>query len=202
MVRHDFTCTTCDRSFEASIDVATLPAGPPCPTCGAATIRVFLPPQVTWNVDAVVVYRAPDGTFRYPGDPGGASCAKYEHLGYERIEARGFASARALERRLNATEASHMARMDERRQAQREHGDRIRGAELRRVMQQHMTDAGRHYATRVIALRDQVAAARARRTGRDPHRPGRDPGLHIEAYSMDRSNRDESRGTDGRRRRD
>ena len=194
-VLHDFQCGTCDRLFDALVDAATLPAGPPCPTCGSATERRVLPPAVRWTPNAVVVYRAPDGSFRFPGETGGASCAKYDRFGYERIEARGFAEVRRLEQRMNAHERSHMARLDERRQALREHGERLRSSELRRVMEQHMTEDGRKFARRVVELRDQIADVRKRR-GLDRERPtprlGGEPGLHVECYSNDRSNREPS----------
>ena len=49
--------------------------------------------------------------------------------------------------------------------------------------------------------RDLMRAAMAR-NDRKPKPTFREPGLHVEAYSMDRSSRDESRDSRGNRRRD
>lgn len=177
-VLHDFTCLTCDRIFEAMVEASTLPAGPLCPTCAAPTERIFLPPRVTWRADAVVVYRAPDGSFRFPGDTHGPGAAKYDHLGYTRLEARSALEVRALERQLNQTEQSHMARQTEVRAARREHGEGIRRSELRRQMQ-GMTRMGRDIARAAMAKGDRRPLMR---TG--------ESGIRVEAYSNDRSNRE------------
>lgn len=174
-VLHDFQCETCDRTFEHVVDAAILPVGPPCPTCQCATIRVFLPPRVTWSPDAVVVYRAPDGSFRFPGDTRGASTAKYDALGYERIEARGAAEVRHLETRMNRTERAHMERRTEHEQARREAGESLRRSDLRGRMQS-MSRMGR-----------DVARAAMRRTDAAPKPRTRDPGIHVECYSNNRN---------------
>lgn len=192
MPLYDFQCGTCDRVFEAIVPSSQIPAGPPCATCQGETMRVWLPPRTQWSVpDAVVVYQAPDGSFRYPGENGGSATAKYDRMGYKRIEARGVAEVRALERRLNAAENSHQRRLAEDRQAREEHGESMRRSELFRQMAS-MSRLGR-----------DVARAAINRHNNQRHRgwhPG--AGLHIDAYSNDRSNRDDSRGGDGRRRRD
>ncbi len=190
-VLHDFQCTACDRIFEAVFTVDTdHPIGPPCPTCTGETIRVFLPPSVRWTPDAVVVYQAPDGSFRFPGETGGASCAKYDRLGYTRVEARGFAEVRHLESRMNTHEHSQMMRKQEQIQERRERGESLRRSELRSRMQ-GMSRLGRDVA--------RAAMARTDAKGRPIVR---DAGLHVDAYANDRSNRDDSRRGDGRRFRD
>ncbi len=204
MPLHDFRCGTCDRVFEAVVAVDVLPAGPPCPSCTSSTERIWLPPLVRRATpDAVVVYRAPDGSFRFPGDTTGLSTSKYDAMGYERIEARGFAEVRQLESRLNASERSRMARIHERTCERREHADSLRSAELRRVMQQHMTEAGRAFARSVLDQRDAIRRARQTRGSASTESSSRrEPGVHIEAYSMDRTNRESSRDAQGRRRPD
>lgn len=190
-VLHDFQCATCDRIFEAVFVVDTdRPVGPPCPSCQGETIRVFLPPRVTWTPDAVVVYRAPDGSFRFPGENAGTSTAKYDRMGYERIEARGFAEVRHLESRMNAHEQSIMRRRHERVQQLSEHGESLRRSELRSRMSS-MSRLGRDVA--------RAAMARNDRKGR--RGPG-EAGIRVDVYSTDRGNRDESRRPDGHRYRD
>lgn len=202
-INHDFQCANadCGLQFDAVVEYTRLPAGPPCPLCQSPTARIWLPKRVSWNADPVVVYRAPDGSYRYPGESSGSTTAKYDRMGYERIECRGFAEVRSLEKRLNDAEHSRSQRQHELTQARREHAEAIRNSELRRVMQQHMTEDGRKFARRVMELRDQVADARRRRNldrGREEHRSGLAPGIFIEVYSMDRSNRER----DGRSRRE
>lgn len=183
-VLHDFRCDVCDREFESVVEAATLPAGPPCPTCGGPTTRVFLPPPVRWTPNAVVVYQAPDGSFRFPGATDGASTAKYDRLGYTRVEARGFAEVRHLEQRLNRQERAQMERIHERREQLRASGESMRRSDLRQRMQ-GMSRLGR-----------DVARAAQAQTDARPSRRVNDPGVHVEAYSNTRSNRDGGRGRD------
>jgi hypothetical protein len=214
VVRHDFQCETCDLTFEADVEVEQLPAGPPCKTCQSSTVRVFLPPASRWTPDAVVVYRAPDGSFRFPGDTGGISAAKYDRLGYERIEARGFAEVRTLERRLNAHEQSQLRRAEDRRLEYAEHVDSQRRSEIRRQLDQgfripetvlrggQVVQTGRMTTVHLSARGRDAMRAAAESNDRKGHRRIGETGIHVDAYSNTRSNRDESRGADGRRRRD
>lgn len=216
-VLHDFKCTTCDRVFEDVVDVAQLPVGPPCPTCASLTERIWLPPRVRWTPDAVVVYLAPDGSFRFPGETGGAGCAKYDAMGYQRIEARGFPEVRALEKRMNTSESSHMTRLEERRLELQEQGLSLRRSEIRRGLEQgfRIPEARLNPRTNEVEHTGRMTTVRMRGQGRDamrammtredakgPRRVGTEPGIHIEAYSNDRSNREESRDARGHRHRD
>lgn len=219
MPRYDFQCGTCDRVFEDMIPLAEYPRCAPCPTCQSpdAVTRVHLPNgRVHQLPDSVVVYRAPDGSFRFPGDTGGASTAKYDAMGYERIEAKGWAEVRKLEHRLNDREQSQLSRANERRAEVQERADSQRRSEIRRGLEQgfvipesrldRRTGQVVHTGKRItVHLRD-----RAKDTMREAmeqnqakgHREIRDPGIHVDAYSNDRSNRDESRDPRGKRRRD
>jgi len=191
MPLYDLACQSCGRQFEHFIPLTLYPTTPPCPTCGEPTIRELLPPvNRRATPDAVVVYRAPDGSFRFPGDTGGISAGKYERMGYERIEARGHAEVRRLEKRLNTHETSQMARLAEHQAARREHGETLRRSELRARMQS-MSREGRDLARAVI-----------NRNNAKPVRVVRNPGLHVDVYSNDRGNRDESRDRRGKRFRD
>lgn len=170
--------------------LAMYPATPPCPTCGAATVQVHLPPAARWSVDPVVVYRGPDGEFRFPGDAAGASARRYEQQGFERIELRNAADVRRFEHVMSQREYSRAARRVERKQFMREERERHSRSELRRLMSS-MTPFGR-----------ALARAAVQRNNDKPVERARDAGFHVEAYSYDHSNRPESRDAQGRRRRD
>ncbi len=160
---------------------------PPCETCGGPTERIYLPPRTTWQVDPVIVYQAPDGSIRFPGAKEGLSNAKYEKQGFKRIEIRGAQEMRSFEKHMNAHERSIMSRKLENRQRADEERERFNRGELRHKMK-GFSRAGRDLARAAMARND--------------HRPrtySKEPGFHSEVFSNDRSNRDESRGTDGRR---
>jgi hypothetical protein len=184
-------CLTCDHLDEYNRPVAEYPRTRPCSSCGGATEQRHLPPrQPTTLPDAVIVYVAPDGSYRFPGETSGAACAKYDALGYRRVEARGFAEVRTLESKMNRRERAHMERIAEAAQARREHGESLRRSELFHQMRS-MSARGRDVAQAVIDRHN----ARRRSTARDP-------GLHVDAYQNNRGSRDESRRGDGKRHRD
>jgi hypothetical protein len=168
------------------------PATPPCPhdDCGAPTEQVHLPPHVRWRPDPVVVFRAPDGSFRFPGDTNGPGVGKYDRMGYERIEVRSATEMRSLERRMNAQERSTASRVFERQQQAMEASVAERRRDLFDAMG-HMSTFGRE------AARAAIARSESRR-----RRGVSDAGLYSEVYAWNRSNRDEARDPDGRRRRD
>lgn len=223
-VNHDFRCDNpeCDTQyFDALFDLAQQDpltgdfSGPPCPTCHGSTIRVILPPRTQWRCDAVVVYRAPDGSFRFPGAIDGASTAKYDRAGYERIEARSAAEVRHLEKRLNAHESSQLARANERRAA---HIEQIEGQrrsatrdgmnqgfyipetrlEVRGGKEQVVHTGRRIFVPPTTRLRDRLRATMSRNDAKGHRRIG-EPGLHVDVMSNDRSSRDESRRSDGKK---
>jgi len=225
-VLHDFQCTVCDRVFDAVAEVIDDPASstgtrvtcPPCPTDQQPTVRVFLPPTVTWTPDAVVVYRAPDGSFRYPGENAGTSTAKYDRMGYERIEARGFAEVRHLESRMNAHERSQLSRASERRLAQLEAADAHHRREARNGLDQgfmvpetrlvmkngkeEVVHTGRRVLVQLSARSKDILRATMSRNDAKGHRRVGAPDIHVDAYSNSRGSRDESRRSDGKRYRD
>ena len=186
----DVRCTACGEVHEAYRALADWPKTPPCQTCQQPTEQVLLPKAVQWSVDPVVVFKAPDGTFRFPGDANGKSAANYSKLGYERVEIRGALEMRGFERHMNARERSEMSRRVERKEQMREEREsRTRG--ILRDEMRHMTPLGRDLARIAMARND--AKPKQRSDG---------AGFHSEVYSVDRSNRDESRDSSGRRRRD
>ncbi len=179
-----------DHLHEVMRALADYPATPPCPTCGAATVQVHLPPRQQWTADPVVVYQAPDGSFRFPGDTTTLSTSKYDRAGFTRIELRSAADVRRFERHMNQREYARASRRVERAQQAREERESVTRSELRRHMQS-MSERGRALARATMRHHDQQPRARTREAN-----------FHVEAFSYDHSNRMESRDPSGRRRRD
>lgn len=179
-----------DHIYEVHRPIADWPATPPCPDCGATTEQIHLPRAVQHSIDPVVVYKAPDGSFRFPGDPNGLSSANYSRQGFERIELRSAADVRRFERVMNKREYARASRRIERLHQQREQRESATRSELRRLMST-MTPRGR-----------AIARAAIERNNAKPQPRTHDAGFHVDAFSNDRSNREESRDAQGRRRRD
>lgn len=179
-----------DHVSEVHRPLAMWPATPPCVTCGQPTEQIHLPKAVQWTPDPVVVFRGPDGVYRFPGDPNGRAAAKYARDGFERVELRGAADVRRFERHMNKHEFSRACNRAEFMQRAREAREKDLRGQLR-MKGQSMSRRGR----------DLMRAAFEYNDGK-PREKGKDPGFYSEVYSMDRSNRDESRDPQGRRRRD
>ncbi len=188
------------------------PETPACPHCGEKTEQAHLPKAVQWTPEPVVVFQAPDGSVRFPGDRNGLSARNYERQGFNRIEIRGAAEMRHFEKHMTKAEFSRAQRTVERKLQQREENDSRRAADIRHGLQQgfripeldpktgqrtgRMTTV--HLSERGRAM---MMANHARGEARPRPRAG-DPGFFSEVYSMDRSNREDSRDEQGRRRRD
>lgn len=183
-------CSVCHEYSEVMRPLSMWPATPPCPKCDGLTEQRHLPPQPRALPGPVVVYQMPDGSFRFPGDPDSLATRAYDRQGGRRIELRGWAQVRPFEKHMNDVERARVARRMEKEQATREEGSRARRSELRQKMQS-MTEAGRHFARVVMGRNDAK-----------PNPKPYDTGFHVEAYSQDRSNRDESRDPRGKRRHD
>ena len=69
---------------------------PPCPTCAGPSYQSLDQSYRTHHAppDAVVVFQAPDGSFRFPGDGHGLSAAQYARQGFTRIELRSATDVR------------------------------------------------------------------------------------------------------------
>ena len=101
----DVTCPACDRVEETFRHNSDWPNTPACSKCGGPTTQIHLPSFSRASaVDPVIVYQAPDGTFRFPPDTNTASTAMYDKQGLTRIELRGFADVRRFEKHMNASE--------------------------------------------------------------------------------------------------
>lgn len=179
-----------DHLEEVNRPIADWPSTPPCPVCNEPTVQRHLPPRVAASIDPVVIFQAADGSFRFPGDPNGKSAHDYARQGFNRIELRSAADVRRFESHMNKQELSISHRRVEQKQRMREHREREMRAQLRQSMSS-MTEYGR-----------DLARAAMRKADREPSERARDGGFHLQAFEYDRSNREESRGPDGRRRRD
>src|SRR4051812_30434129 len=166
------------------------PETPVCPDCGQPTEQIHLPKAARWSPDPIVVFKAPDGSYRFPGDRDGLSAAQYAKQGYERVEIRGAIEMRRFEKTMNKVEHAKAMRQFEQRQEQRSEREKKMRSDLRQQMQT-MSELGRNVARAAMELSDRKPVKR----------PG-DAGFMSEVYSYDRSNRDESRDAHGRRRRD
>ncbi len=185
----DVKCLACGETFEHYRPVSEWPNTPAC-KCGGATEQAHLPKQIQWSVDPVVVFQAPDGTMRFPGEADGASSRKYESMGYQRHEIRGATEMRRFEKHMDRQEYSRASRKVEQAHAQRELREKQTRAAMYESMQ-HMSARGR-----------DIARAMIDRNNAKPQPRAHEAGFHSEIYSMDRSNRAESRDSQGRRRRD
>jgi hypothetical protein len=216
----DVQCTVCELVSEVFRHHSEHPKTPACPKCDGATLQVHLPQYMKLRAlpPAVVVFAAPDGSFRFPGDPNGSQAARYEQMGYARKEFRGWAEVRSLESRVNKQQYSEIVRRVERHQALRERGQHERRSEMtngirngfsipeteertidgRRVM----VRTGRMKTVKLTPIGHDVAeAAIARNNGRPASR-AYDPGFHVSAYSYDKSNREQHRDERGSKSRD
>lgn len=140
-------CLSCDAIDEVVRPASEWPRTPPCSSCGEKTEQIHLPRGYSFTADPVVVYRAPDGTYRVPGDVNGPGSHKYDEMGYTRIEARSFAEVRRLERDINEADRTRAAPRLERSQIWREDKERQRRSELFHRMASfspQMRDLARH----------------------------------------------------------
>jgi hypothetical protein len=198
MPRIDIRCLPTDpaddqhepHEHEVYRALADWPNTPPCPTCGAPTEQWHPPPRTRWTVDPVVVFKAPDGSYRFPGDPNGLQAAKYARDGFDRVELRSAADVRRFEREVNQQDRSQSSRRAETLQASREARERMLRPELRRLMP-NFSRFGRDVARAAMARNDAK-----------PREYSRDSNFHVDAYSNDRTNREAARDERGRRRRD
>lgn len=188
----DLKCESpdCGHHYEYMRPLADYPKTPACEKCGGSTVQYHPPPQSRWTIDPVVVFRAPDGSFRFPGDPAGAGASRYAREGFERIELRSAADVRRFETQMNRREYARAERRIAIAQQNRELRERHQRGELRRLMPS-MSPRMRDLARTVIERNNQK-----------PGLSAKEAGFHVEAFSYDRSNRDESRDAQGRRRRD
>lgn len=186
----DVRCLACEHVSEVNRPLAMYPETPDCPDCGAKTEQIHLPKSARWSPEPVIIFRAPDGTYRFPGDGNGLSAKNYEQQGFERMEIRGAVEMRRFEGRMNKSEMARAERHFEQRQQQREERQRETRARLRDAMA-NMSEYGKAVARAAMAQGDTKPTKRVN-----------DCGFHSEVYAYNRSNREESRDERGMRRRD
>lgn len=212
----NFTCFV-DGPYTAYRSVHA-PEGevPPCPIC-------LVPGETDWGVwrnesryavTPVIVFQAADGTFRFPGTADGIYAKKCEAEGLTRVELRGWADVRRFEGQVNAQEYTKIQRRVERQQHALAIGEAARRSDLFNgmrngfqipdtVINQHgeHVRTGRMKTVHLSARAKDIAARLIENNNKKRVHSYR-PNFAIEAYSMDRSNREESRDERGRRRRD
>ena len=187
----DIRCTADPTHLhEVSRSVADWPATPACPDCGAETEQAHVPPRTRHSMDAIVVFQAQDGSFRFPGDLSGPMTQHYRDLGYTEVALRSATEVRRFESHINKGQREQ----DERRCEHRERQEHARSTHMRGELRRLMPGMTRYG-------RDLARGAMERNDDKPRERP-RDGGFHVEALSFDHSNRMESRDADGRRRRD
>lgn len=204
----------CDHWFELVLTMSAYdPEGShPCPKCESESEKAYIPSHLSAsNPDPIVVFKAPDGTFRFPGDQNGVSAEQYRTLGYDRVELRGFADVRRFERTVNTQQASEMARRVERQLEAKEIGEKARRSDILNALRNGgmipALDARGNRTGRMKSIQFTEAGKELMRQAidRNDRKPGpraHDTGFHSEVYNFDRSNREDSRRSDGRRNRD
>lgn len=203
-------CLACGHLFEEYRPLASWDQYPKCEKCGEPTEKAYVPNGYEINSPAIVVFKAPDGTFRFPGDTTGSAVGKYERLGYERIEAKGWAEVRRLEGRLNKHDASEIRKRVERQCEFHEQGEKIRRSEFFNGMANSFRVPVHDKEGRIVGYKSvkmspmgrQVALTAVDRNNAKGGPRVREGGGHFEAFSYDRSNREPSRDERGHRHRD
>lgn len=208
----DVRCLSCETVSEVYRSKDDWPKTPPCEKCSGDTEQIHLPKSVRSYAPAVVVFQAPDGSFRYPGSADGLSAHSYEKMGYTRVEAQGWAAVRSLEKKLNSHERSVMERSIERKQALHEAAVKMRRSEVYAGLAGSFVvpeidpvtkkATGRMKSCKLSPIGRDVMRAAMERNDAKPGPRMRDPNTFVEVYSQDRSNREESRDAQGRRRHD
>jgi hypothetical protein len=208
----DVKCRDCGHVFEYQRPLADYPNVPACLACASIhTEQTHLPPSSRWDVAPVVVFRTADGSYRFPGDANGRMAAHYQTLGYERVELRGAPDVRRFEKHMNQLEYSRLARRVEAQHYQKELADRERSSNVRHGLEQGFLipetnqrgqRTGRMLRVRLGPRGRDLMHAAVRQGEARPQPRTYDTGFHVDVYSNDRSNRDESRDSSGRRRRD
>lgn len=201
MPLYNFRCEdeSCDVFFEGYVSLQDWPKTLPCPKCSGPTAKDHVRRAVDRGVpDPVVVYQAPDGTYRFPPDTTSLSTKMYDDLGYTRHELRGWKDVRRFETQMNKFEMSQVRRRVERQQEQYEASEKARRSEIRRGLEQGFqipeTDergrpTGRMQTVRLSPRGRDIMQAAIEMNDRKGGPTAKEVGFHVEVYSHDRSNR-------------
>ncbi len=195
----DVECTVCHRVEDVYRHHSEWPKTPNCSKCGSPTKQALLPSSTqTGTMEPVVVYQAPDGSFRFPPATTSLSTKMYDDKGYTRIELRNFTDVRRFETKFNKREMSEVRRRVEQRQAAFEEGEAARRSEVRRGLEQgfqvpEMDDRGKPTGRmRTVRLSERgrdIMRAAMERNDRKGGPKAYETGGHVEVFSYDRSNR-------------
>lgn len=151
---------------------------------------------------APVVYKAKDGTYRFPGATNSKETQRLDRLGYERIELKDTRSIRRFEKSMNEIEGTKHRQFIAGQNAllaakSKAHRDEFRQAIAtgRMVMvdsEKGSPTYGQKYVGEINEMQKDMLRAAMEHTDRS--RPtGRhfEPGFNIQAFSYDSSNREE-----------
>ena len=189
----DIHCKGCDTHSEVYRSAADWPNVPACPRCDSSeTEQVHLPTGMRSLPPAVVLYKAPDGTFRFPGsdDPHGRTATKYKDLGYERIEARGWAEVRRVEAMVNDRQRHEIRQRVERQCEMREAAIKARRSDVYNGMANSFRmpivgKNGRIIGYRSVKLSERGKAIMRAAIEHNNNKPGPrsyDPGFHVSVF--------------------
>jgi hypothetical protein len=177
----DFTCEN-GHDYECFRHPSAVREQEPCEECGATATRVYRMTRThgyTGLTQPLVVWKRPDGTFAVPGQPDARMPAEYE-----RVELRSATEARRVEGAINREEREKWEAANRGRERLREEVSSANRAELRDKMA-HMRAQNRDFARFSIDKNNNA-----------PKRKYRGE-FHFEALSMNASNRDPGRRSDG-----
>lgn len=147
----------------------------------------------------MVLYKAPDGTFRFPGsdDPNCRTAKQYKKLGYERIEAKGWTEVRRVEHQVNQQQGVEIRKRVERQIECREAEIKSRRSEVYNgirngcVIPEVDEKGNRTGRMKVVRLTESgkavMYAAMERNDGKPRPREG-GAGFHVEVYSQNKGN--------------
>lgn len=131
-----------------------------------------------------VVYKAKDGTYRFPGSPNSKETRRLEARGFERVELRDTRSIRKFESEMNTLERQkYQAFQAGRERLYRDQRKISRDSKEWQSAYSRMTPKEREFADYAMKQNDQKQFAER----------SFDAGFNIQAFSYDSSNREEHR---------
>jgi hypothetical protein len=186
MILHDFKCTN-GHVFERMANWQT--EFWPCPECCSLAERVFLPrperPENANRFNPVVVFRKPNGEYRFPG-----RADERTPRGCVRVELKDIQAVRKFEKqenqRLKTIHEASMARRGANYEAEKKERREI----LKSVLSK-MSPRARQFAEFAMSMSDAKESYSHRASQYDAN-------FRIDAFSNDASNRSEFRDVDTR----
>lgn len=182
-VLHDHRCGKCGKVFEKMVPWEQEQVT--C-ECGGTASRIFISRREyrAQSFDPVLIYRDKSGHVRFPGRNQGVA-----PKGYEAVYLRTTQEVRNFERRMNESERKRYFEHKERQEMRFSEWTKSARSELRQKMQ-HMSEYGRAIAQAAMDANDRESGVNTRW----------EPGFHLEAFSVDSSNREAQYDRDLQRR--